>query len=186
MALYKGSTKICPIITKGITPTGTINITENGTVDVTNYASANVSVSGGGGGSSNFDLPSNMKIIKATSMDILINDTDIDIENLLSDGDEVLPFLIFCCPEEEVEVATDDFYDLTGGFFLSFCFRSYALANEYSIGMNESYQKGSWNGKVFAVSNPAYYSLSDGEGTIEYMESGTIIIRLSVTWDVPA
>ena len=50
MALYKGSTKICPIIQKGITPTGTINITENGTVDVTSYASANVSVSGGGGG----------------------------------------------------------------------------------------------------------------------------------------
>lgn len=35
-------------IPTGITPAGTINITQNGTVDVTQYASANVSVSGGG------------------------------------------------------------------------------------------------------------------------------------------
>lgn len=33
----------------GIIPSGTINITDNGTVDVTNYASADVSVSSGGG-----------------------------------------------------------------------------------------------------------------------------------------
>ncbi len=40
----------------GVTPTGTINITENGTVDVTNYATANVSVSGGGGSTEEKDV----------------------------------------------------------------------------------------------------------------------------------
>lgn len=85
MTLYKGTQKVCPIVTVGttptlttknitqngtynassdnadgyssvtvnvptVTPTGTISINSNGTYDVTNYASADVSVSGGGGG----------------------------------------------------------------------------------------------------------------------------------------
>lgn len=41
-------TQITGTASGGITPTGTINISTNGVHDVTNYASANVSVSGGG------------------------------------------------------------------------------------------------------------------------------------------
>lgn len=49
-----------------IKPTGTIDITENGTVDVANYATANVNVSGGGGG-----LPQSIRKIDAGTFSVV-------------------------------------------------------------------------------------------------------------------
>lgn len=50
MAFPAGFVSAVQAIPTGITPTGTKSITENGTYDVTQYASAEVNVSGGGGG----------------------------------------------------------------------------------------------------------------------------------------
>ena len=47
---YANGQKLTGTASGGITPSGTIQITQNGQVDVTQYATADVNVSGGGGG----------------------------------------------------------------------------------------------------------------------------------------
>ena len=50
-----------------IKPEGTLNVSENGTVDVSQYASANVNVSGGGGGYTHVNLLASFAIADYTS-----------------------------------------------------------------------------------------------------------------------
>ena len=66
-------TPITVSVPTGITPSGTYNITSNGTYDVTSYASAEVSVSGGGG------IYQSKTVIPTESQQIVLPDNGEDL-----------------------------------------------------------------------------------------------------------
>lgn len=69
MAFPAGFVSAVQAIPTGITPSGTKTITDNGTYDVTQYASAEVNVSGGGGGLTLIDTIT-ASAVNATKIDI--------------------------------------------------------------------------------------------------------------------
>ena len=64
---YANGQKLVGTASGGITPSGTIQITQNGQVDVTQYATADVNVSGGGGGGKNAQIANGLGLSSTTN-----------------------------------------------------------------------------------------------------------------------
>ena len=83
---------------EGITPTGTLSISQNGTYDVTNYATADVTVSGGGGYT---EVPDYQVTDRSVELDNQLFAGDLNRRSLVLSGNEftgITKLLLFKSP----------------------------------------------------------------------------------------
>lgn len=81
---YANGQKLVGTASGGITPSGTIQITQNGQVDVTQYATADVNVSGGGGGIGTLLLTQTLGAVSTTSTSAINLGITLTVPNINS------------------------------------------------------------------------------------------------------